>query len=161
MPRKPILTLLHPCRLMTSAKAGDHSPLGEVKEKLAALGLTLVCVLLCAAGVFYELERNAGKWEGLRFHQAIYWASITISTVGGRPGGPLWQLCWPDAATLAPHWACMWRAWLDSSAACMPAGWRCHEQPCAMHVHSSRTRRWQPPAGAAVWQQQCALMATP
>jgi hypothetical protein len=72
---------------MTSMKAGDRSPLGEVKEKLASLGLTLVCVLLCAAGIFYELERGAGKWEELRFHQAIYWASITISTVGGRAGG--------------------------------------------------------------------------
>ena len=53
---------------------------------MAALIITLLCILLISAGAFYEVERLWGYHEegfGLQFHDAIYWAAVTISTVGG------------------------------------------------------------------------------
>ncbi len=52
----------------------------EVRKKLVQLGITVLCILLCSAGAFYEIESTWGvppddddpdrRWH---FHEALYW----------------------------------------------------------------------------------------
>jgi hypothetical protein len=62
----------------------NHS---EVKKRVMLLGITLLCLMLIAAGAFFEFERQWGSFAEdfgypLKFHDCIYWAAVTISTVG-------------------------------------------------------------------------------
>lgn len=58
---------------------------GEISMRLISLCLTMVILILLAAGIFYELEASDGFGGGdasLQFHDSIYWAAVTLSTVG-------------------------------------------------------------------------------
>jgi hypothetical protein len=59
---------------------------GEVIIKGTQLCLTMLILILLAAGVFFELEANLTIYDdeqsAPQFHQCIYWAAVTISTVG-------------------------------------------------------------------------------
>jgi hypothetical protein len=56
---------------------------GDIPLRLLQLALTVIILTICSAGLFYELESNlvGGKHHDLMFHDAIYWAAVTISTV--------------------------------------------------------------------------------
>ncbi|GLI61100.1 hypothetical protein VaNZ11_003381, partial [Volvox africanus] len=51
----------------------------EFVRRSADLAVTLVAVVFISGCVFYELEQVQ---EGLSLHTAIYWACVTISTIG-------------------------------------------------------------------------------
>eukprot|EP00879_Flechtneria_rotunda_P031417 GHRR01034323.1.p1 GENE.GHRR01034323.1~~GHRR01034323.1.p1 ORF type:complete len:369 (+),score=71.72 GHRR01034323.1:1198-2304(+) len=66
---------------------------GRVTEAALKLALCLVTVLVVAAGLFYELERygpDASNQQGLEFHEALYWAAVTVTTVGYGDYSPSW-----------------------------------------------------------------------
>lgn len=47
------------------------------------MGMTLFSILFCAAGIFYELETSYGdRYPDLTFFRSLYWATITVTTVG-------------------------------------------------------------------------------
>eukprot|EP00775_Hariotina_reticulata_P006540 gene6540-6766_t len=58
---------------------------GAVTEAAAKLAMSLLSILFIAAGMFFELEKYGPPSEvgaTITFHEALYWASVTLSTVG-------------------------------------------------------------------------------
>jgi hypothetical protein len=80
------------CRILHVMKLGRKSE-SEVRKKLVQLAVTVLCILLCSAGAFYEVEGTWGKdaanpEKRLLFHKALYWCVAEkpfVSCRGRRP----------------------------------------------------------------------------